>query len=169
MWQIQGTLVSDTVNAYCLPLATNYIIHAGINVNESWTYNASVFYKFPEDSTFTGNITASLISLDGTVFGSASAFISATSATNWTQLFVKLKPIASAPSLNNSFQITFDGEVASNETVFFSLFSLFPPTYKNRENGMRADLAQTLADLKPAFFRFPGGSNLVSNGFVSLS
>lgn len=36
--------------------------------------------------------------------------------------------------------------------------SLFPiNTFKNRENGMRRDLAQALADLKPGIFRFPGG------------
>ena len=36
--------------------------------------------------------------------------------------------------------------------------SLFPVnTYKNRENGMRRDLAQALEDLKPGIFRFPGG------------
>ena len=36
--------------------------------------------------------------------------------------------------------------------------SLFPvDTYKNRENGMRRDLAQALADLHPGIFRFPGG------------
>lgn len=36
--------------------------------------------------------------------------------------------------------------------------SLFPQkTFKNRTNGMREDLAQALADLKPAIFRFPGG------------
>ena len=36
--------------------------------------------------------------------------------------------------------------------------SLFPrKTFKNRPNGLRADLAQFLADLKPAFLRFPGG------------
>ena len=36
--------------------------------------------------------------------------------------------------------------------------SLFPQkTFKNRKNGMRADLAQTLADMKPQFIRFPGG------------
>lgn len=36
--------------------------------------------------------------------------------------------------------------------------SLFPVnTFKNRENGMRRDLAQALADLKPGIFRFPGG------------
>ncbi len=36
--------------------------------------------------------------------------------------------------------------------------SLFPEkTFKGRRNGMRADLAQMLADLHPAFMRFPGG------------
>lgn len=36
--------------------------------------------------------------------------------------------------------------------------SLFPTdTWKGRENGMRKDIAQALADLKPGVFRFPGG------------
>ena len=36
--------------------------------------------------------------------------------------------------------------------------SLFPVnTYKNRENGLRRDLAQALEDLHPGIFRFPGG------------
>src|SRR4029079_17199925 len=36
--------------------------------------------------------------------------------------------------------------------------SLFPKdTWKNRPGGLRADLVQLLADLKPGFLRFPGG------------
>ncbi len=36
--------------------------------------------------------------------------------------------------------------------------SLFPvDTYNGHENGMRKDLAQALADMKPGVFRFPGG------------
>ena len=36
--------------------------------------------------------------------------------------------------------------------------SLFPvDTWKGRENGLRKDLVQALADLKPGVFRFPGG------------
>ena len=36
--------------------------------------------------------------------------------------------------------------------------SLFPQkTFRNRSNGLRADLGQTIADLKPKFMRFPGG------------
>ena len=43
-------------------------------------------------------------------------------------------------------------------SVALEHISLFPTdTYKNRENGMRRDLAQALADLHPGIFRFPGG------------
>jgi alpha-N-arabinofuranosidase len=42
--------------------------------------------------------------------------------------------------------------------VWLDMVSLFPAdTFKNRPNGLRPDLAQFLADLKPGFVRFPGG------------
>ena len=38
------------------------------------------------------------------------------------------------------------------------MVSLFPEkTFRNRPNGLRADLAQAIADLNPRFVRFPGG------------
>ena len=44
------------------------------------------------------------------------------------------------------------------ESVDLEHVSLFPvDTWMGRENGMRKDLAQALADLKPGIFRFPGG------------
>ena len=42
-------------------------------------------------------------------------------------------------------------------TVQVDWVSLFPPTYKNRPNGLRPDLAKYLEELKPAFIRYPGG------------
>ncbi len=42
--------------------------------------------------------------------------------------------------------------------VDLDMVSLFPEnTWKHRRNGLRADLVQMLADLHPAFLRFPGG------------
>ena len=42
--------------------------------------------------------------------------------------------------------------------VAVDMVSLFPQdTFKGRKNGLRKDLAQVLADLKPQFVRFPGG------------
>ena len=45
-------------------------------------------------------------------------------------------------------------------TAWFSLVSLFPPTYKNEPNGKRIDLMEKLAAMHPALFRFPGGNYL---------
>lgn len=43
-------------------------------------------------------------------------------------------------------------------TVDLEHLSLFPvDTWKGRENGLRKDLVEKLADLKPGVFRFPGG------------
>jgi alpha-L-arabinofuranosidase len=42
--------------------------------------------------------------------------------------------------------------------ICLDMISLFPEkTFRNRPNGLRADLAQAVADLKPKFVRFPGG------------
>jgi alpha-L-arabinofuranosidase len=42
--------------------------------------------------------------------------------------------------------------------VDLDMVSLFPEnTWKHRRNGLRADLVKMLADLHPAFMRFPGG------------
>ena len=43
-------------------------------------------------------------------------------------------------------------------TIDLDVVSLFPQkTWKNRPGGLRADMVQALADLKPGFMRFPGG------------
>lgn len=48
--------------------------------------------------------------------------------------------------------------LAGEGVLEIDMVSLFPEkTYKNRKNGLRADLVQKLADLKPGFLRFPGG------------
>ncbi|AOW08962.1 alpha-L-arabinofuranosidase C-terminal domain-containing protein [Flavobacterium gilvum] len=54
-------------------------------------------------------------------------------------------------------------------TLDLDLISLFPQkTFKGRKNGLRADLAQTLADLKPKFIRFPGGCVAHGDGLDNI-
>ncbi|QFZ18144.1 alpha-L-arabinofuranosidase C-terminal domain-containing protein [Saccharothrix syringae] len=49
-------------------------------------------------------------------------------------------------------------------TLRLDMVSLFPhETFKNRPNGLRKDLAEKIAALKPGFVRFPGGC-LVNTG-----
>lgn len=51
------------------------------------------------------------------------------------------------------FEIVADGK----GQILLDMVSLFPPTYKNRKNGCRQDLAEMLEGLHPKFIRFPGG------------
>lgn len=49
------------------------------------------------------------------------------------------------------------------------MVSLFPEnTFKNRPNGLRADLAQILAEMKPKFVRFPGGCLVHGDGLGNM-
>ncbi len=58
---------------------------------------------------------------------------------------------------------------ASAGTWAFDMISLFPKnTFKGRSNGLRADLAQALADLHPRFVRFPGGCVAHGNGLDNI-
>ncbi len=60
---------------------------------------------------------------------------------------------------NGSLYIAHQGAALELDHV-----SLFPVnTFNGHENGMRADLAQALADLHPGVFRFPGGCIIEGN------
>lgn len=56
----------------------------------------------------------------------------------------------------------------SRGTVDMDHISLFPvKTWKGRENGLRADLAQALYDLNSGVFRFPGGCIIEGNSLAT--
>ncbi|KAG5653563.1 hypothetical protein H0H81_012252 [Sphagnurus paluster] len=136
----------------------------GIHVNTSWTYDASFYYRFPSATDKNVTLTVGLQTSKGQNLASSPVTVLG-SQTTWTQIKTKLTPDTSPPSTANNFTITLDGAEAAGLAVDFSLLSLFPPTFKGRENGMRIDIAengesQALAEMKPAFFRFPGGNNL---------
>ncbi len=53
---------------------------------------------------------------------------------------------------------------AGTGTLKLDMVSLFPEqTYRNRTNGLRKDLADKIAALKPGFVRFPGGCLVNTN------
>jgi alpha-N-arabinofuranosidase len=61
---------------------------------------------------------------------------------------------SSATDSKAKLNIWFEGKGSMD----LDMISLFPDdTWKNRPGGLRADLVQLLADLKPGFLRFPGG------------
>lgn len=69
----------------------------------------------------------------------------------WTKLTAEMTAEQNDPQA--LFALVFDGK----GTLQLDVVSLFPPTFKNRENGLRPDLAQMLFEMHPKFMRFPGG------------
>jgi alpha-N-arabinofuranosidase len=53
--------------------------------------------------------------------------------------------------------------------IGLDVISLFPQkTFHDRPNGLRPDLAQVIADLKPKFVRFPGGCLVHGDGLANI-
>ncbi len=90
-----------------------------------------------------------LINPNGDVLGSTTL---AASSKDWQKQTASLTSTATEPM--GKLRIWFEGK----GVLAIDMVSLFPrDTWKNRPNGLRADLVQLLADMKPGFLRFPGG------------
>ena len=127
----------------------------GIPVRPNTSYHASFYAKTSE--RFAGPLTVSIESNDGSrVLASGTV---RRLAPKWKKYSVTLTTGDVAPSKENRFVLS----AARPGTVWFNLVSLFPPTYKNRRNGNRVDIMEKLAEMHPAFLRFPGG-NYVEGG-----
>lgn len=122
----------------------------GIGVEKGEEYRFTVWAKAPKGS---GRITVQLI--DPATMGERQEFASArldVKSAEWQKYEVRLK--ANQTIDKAQLRIFLDGR----NTVCLEHVSLFPVnTFKGRDNGMRRDLAQALADVHPGVFRFPGG------------
>ena len=115
---------------------------SGIKVDSAWTYRASFYYRFPASSSFSATLTVGLrANSNGATLASARTTIHGTT-TGWNQGNLSFRPASSAPNVANSFFVSIDGGAAAGQTVHFAMFSLFPPTYRDRPNGMRIDVAE---------------------------
>ena len=127
----------------------------GIPLAGGRPYRATIYAKGPgPDGRDPGPLTVSLENADGTTVY-ATADLPALTA-DWHPYAVTLTPSRSAPTAANRLVIS----ARHPGTVWLGMASLFPPTWGDRPNGNRIDLMQKLADLHPAFLRFPGGNYL---------
>lgn len=81
----------------------------------------------------------------------------------WQRYAVILAPKRAEPSARLVLLVKQPGAIALDEV------SMFPKnTFRNRPNGLRADLAQAIADLRPKFVRFPGGCLVHGDGVDNM-
>ena len=131
----------------------------GIPVRPNTTYRALFYAKGSDD--FKGPLTVSIESNDGNNIAATATIPEITS--NWKKYELKLKTGDVHESSTNQFVIS----AANPGSVWFSLVSLFPPTFNDRPNGNRIDIMNLLKDMHPQFLRFPGGNYLEGNDFVN--
>jgi alpha-L-arabinofuranosidase len=120
----------------------------GIGVKQGDIYDCSFHARVAEGMG--GPVRVGLVGADGREL--ASATVSDVRTKQWQKF------TATLTAAGTDTQAKFFLEPIPSTTLDLDVVSLFPrKTFKNRPNGCRADLAQLLADLKPAFVRFPGG------------
>jgi len=130
----------------------------GIPVKPSTTYRGSFYAK--TSAAGSQPLTVLLESTDGkTTF----AYTEVTGITSQWQRYDFT--ITTAAGIQPVKDARFVIAARKQGSYWFSLVSLFPPTFKERPNGNRPDIMQLLADMHPAFLRFPGGNYLEGQMF----
>jgi alpha-N-arabinofuranosidase len=119
----------------------------GMGIKEGEEYNFSVMAK--QDGAANVKLNIELRGDNDAIIGKAEL---SPADKEWNRYSVKLKSTATVQK--GKLYVWLSGE----GVVDLDMISLFPEhTWKNRPGGLRADLVQKLADIKPGFLRFPGG------------
>lgn len=125
----------------------------GMNIEKGKIYKVVLHVK----SLDSMKLTVSLTSSDGLQhLASSTILLDAANMSKWTKVELLLQPIRTNSSSRLQLTATEKG------VIWFDQVSVMPlDSYK--EHGFRKELASMLADLKPRFLRFPGGSYVEGN------
>ena len=130
----------------------------GIALKVGEKYDFSLFARIPEGSK-SGKLLVRLVDADGTVQGETTVTVSSRS---W-------KTYKAVLTAKTSADTRLELRPQSAGEIELDMISLFPQnTFKGRKNGLRPDLAQTLADMHPRFVRFPGGCVAHGDGLKNI-
>lgn len=131
----------------------------GITLKKGEKYDFSIFSRIPQGGKG-GKVVVRLLDRKGREI--ASSMIAVTSKT-WKKQTAVLKANA---DVSGAVLALFPQAIGRYE---LDMISLFPQnTFKGHKNGLRADLAQALADMKPRFVRFPGGCVAHGDGIDNI-
>lgn len=119
----------------------------GMGITSGAVYNFSVLARMATGSSM--KLRLELVNAKGDKIGESTTTITGSS---WQHFTATLTATDTDPKAK--LNIWFEGTGAAD----IDMISLFPKdTWKDRPNGLRKDLVQLLADMKPGFIRFPGG------------
>ena len=85
-------------------------------------------------------------------------------AKEWKRFDIQLTTSATQADTKDARLFIIADEAGSIELTRVTLYA---PSYKNRKNGLRVDLMEMMAEMRPKFVRFPGGNYLEGNNFAN--
>ena len=130
----------------------------GIAVEQGKTYLLSLFGRVEQGSG--RKVRVALRTKDGREIGSTTVTLP---REGWRKVEATIKAAETAKDAELAVMPAEAGRYA------LDMVSLFPKdTYKGRRNGLRRDLAEAIADLRPRFVRFPGGCVAHGNGLKNI-
>lgn len=151
---VVGTNLLNNAQSHALKLTVNENLAGvcnqgfwGMNIVEGETYTLTFWAK--TDGTFSGQMSAELQDENEHNLGRTVFDINLTE--EWQKYTIQLK--ATSSNTRGRFALRALGHMV----IYLDVVSLMPPTYKDRPNGCRRDLAEMLSMLHPTFVRFPGG------------
>lgn len=119
----------------------------GMGIKKGMQYDFSVLARQHEGSNV--SLVVELVDEKNTVIGTATV---KPTTEDWAKYTASFTANATVP------KATLNVLLAGKGGLDLDMISLFPQdTWKGRKNGLRADMVQLLADMKPGFLRFPGG------------
>ena len=120
----------------------------GMGIKKGLRYDFSVMYR---QKTASAKLYIELVTDKGDIIGSG-IFTPDKTDDSWHKS--EMSFTATATDAKAKLNIWFEG----TGELDLDMISLFPgETWKGRKGGLRADMVQMLADMKPGFIRFPGG------------
>jgi alpha-L-arabinofuranosidase len=164
-WQaVSGSAAVETANplneknpSYARVSGGTALVNSGYNTGMAFTAGESYDFSVWADADAATELQVALVDAEGNAL-SAPATVRIPVAGEWTKAEAVLR--ADATSTTGRLMVT------AADPVSLDMVSLFPQdTFLGRENGLRADLAQLIADLDPSFLRFPGGCIVNTGSF----
>lgn len=161
-WSLKGNVKAEVTSENQLDAATPNAIRLEIESPDAILENSGYwgmriigndkydlrFYVNPID--YSGAVTALIVAQDGHVLANHSFNVA--KGDKWQELTAVLTPVTT--DYKATLQLLFE----ETGKIYVDYVSLFPQnTFKGRKNGLRPDIAQKIADLKPGFIRWPGG------------
>ena len=141
----------------------------GFPIRKSTTFKGALYVKLPEarnnqDTPPVGlkSLTIALKSADGSTTYAETKVSGFTN--EWKRLEYQLTTSDNQAVTKDARLFIIAGEAGNIELTRVTLYA---PGFKDRKNGLRIDLMEMMAEMRPKFLRFPGGNYLEGNNFAN--